>query len=296
MGLVSVSLCARRRRALQTKGRFLRFCSRHWTHLHDLFPSDNLFLVPSELLSSLRQLSHAVLRLNNLLKHFDSPGNTLLIIYFSDWVIISWLILIPSCQFFLILCYRSILSTCLLPSQTCAVDDIVIWNPSVGRADYRAVFVCCIVPLVANMSGFPVGIVSGCDSNERSAQCCFKTLWLTERCTLQRLLWLMVKSPIVWALNSCTLSSLCRDVLSRAAGCFSIFLSWTGITDHLNNFCCCGFHQESITSSWFWYADSYLSSAIQRSSRCPPLPPPLHTWPFVVLGLGQNATLWSATT
>lgn len=102
VGLVSVSLCARRRRALQTKGRFLCFCSGHWTHLHDLFPSYNLSLVPSELRSSLKPLSRAVLRLNNALQHFDSSGNTSLIIYFScsDWIIISWLFLAPSSQFF----------------------------------------------------------------------------------------------------------------------------------------------------------------------------------------------------
>lgn len=34
------------------------------------------------------------------------------------------------------------------------VDNIFIWNPSVGGGDYRAVFVWCFVSLAGNLSGF----------------------------------------------------------------------------------------------------------------------------------------------
>lgn len=54
----------------------------------------------------------------------------------------------------------------------------------------------------------------------------------------------------------------------------------------LNNIYCCGFHQVSFTSSWSWYADPYLSSAIQRSSRCLWGPPPPSSAHMALCGFG----------
>lgn len=69
-----------------------------------------------------------------------------------------------------------------------------------GRADYRELFVYCIVPMVANVSDSSVGIVSGCDSDGNPAQCCFRSFIMCDCSTLslRSLMWLMVKSAVVW--------------------------------------------------------------------------------------------------
>lgn len=56
--------------------------------------------------------------------------------------------------------------------------------------------------------------------------------------------------------------------------------------------------QEFLTSSWFSYVDPYPFSAEFSPAHACMLPPSsaLYTLGFVVLGLVQNATLWSATT
>ena len=98
-------------------------------------------------------------------------------------------------------------SVFLFSVQICAERDIFIWNPSVGRADHRALFVYCVVPLVANTSGFPEGIVRGCDSNEHSTKWFFLLRSRHVRAQpffAQRQLWVMSIFFIVWALCSCS--------------------------------------------------------------------------------------------